>query len=238
MPDAVIVDDERPARRALRTLLAPHPEIRVVGEAETLRGALEVIRATEADTVFLDVQLGRESGLDLVPELDPDVAVVFVTAFDRYAVRAFELNALDFLLKPIMPERLATAISRLTRARPPSPPPATRLQPEDFLFVRAGAHMRFLKIGTIVTVAAEGPATLVRLAGGEVVSVRKAIGEWEDRLPLGQFARIHRSTIVNLEFVVGVDDWFHSAYQIRLRGVADPVPVSRRYAALLRSRLR
>jgi two-component system LytT family response regulator len=237
MPAAVIVDDERLARRALRALLASHPDVTIVGEAETVEGAAEVIRATDADTVFLDVQLDGESGLDLLPRLDERIAVIFVTAFDRYAVRAFEINALDYLLKPVSPERLAAAVARLCGPSAAAATHSTLLSPNDFLFVRTGSHMRFIKISTIVTVRAEGPGTLVRLWNGSELAVRKAIGEWEGRLPSSTFLRIHRSTLINLEFVERVDDWFHSTYQIHMRGGSAPLQVSRRYAMALRQRL-
>src|SRR5215217_7022642 len=100
----------------MRALLAGHAEVTVVGEAETVATAAEVVRATEADVVFLDVQLEGELGFDLLPLLEPGVAVIFVTAHDRYAVRAFEQHALDYLLKPVQRERIAGAIARLGTA--------------------------------------------------------------------------------------------------------------------------
>ena len=237
MRAAVIVDDERLARRGLRALLGRHPDIAVVGEAETLRGATEVIRATDADTVFLDVQLGEESGLDLLPDLDPRIAVIFVTAFDKYAVRAFEANALDYLLKPVSAERLAAAVARLAGRADPAAPRSGSLVGDDFLFIRAGAQMRFVRVSTLVTVVAEGATTVIRLSNGSELSVRKSIGEWEERLPPSMFLRIHRSALINLEFVERVDDWFHATYQIHMRGVKAPLQVSRRYAMALRQRL-
>ena len=234
---AVIVDDERLARRELRSLLEAHPAVSVVGEAETLRAAAEVVRAAEADVVFLDIQLQGESGLDLLPLLDPAVAVVFVTAYDHYAVRAFELNALDYLLKPVAPARLAAALRRLAPAAEPRPESAAALDYGDYLFLRVGDRMRFLKVSAVVAVLAEGDYTTVRLAGGESALVRKAIREWEGRLPARHFVRIHRSALVNLEFVERVEDWFNATYQVYLRGLPRPLPMSRRCAAELRDRL-
>src|SRR3954462_3946687 len=115
MRNAIIVDDERLARRELRAMLEEShaSAVRVVAEAESVRTAAELVRTCDADVVFLDVQLAGESGLELLPLIDPTVAVVFVTAFDQYAVRAFEVNALDYLLKPVAPARLARAVERL-----------------------------------------------------------------------------------------------------------------------------
>jgi two-component system LytT family response regulator len=237
MRRAVIVDDERLARRSLRSLLAAHENIDIVGEAETVRGAADVVRASEADTVFLDVQLGEESGLDLLPDLEEHVAVIFVTAFDRYAVRAFEVNALDYLLKPVSASRLTAAIERLREAEALETDTPTPLSYDDFLFVRAAGRMRFLKVRTIASIEARGNATQVRLASGEIADVRKSIGEWETRLPASQFVRIHRSVLINLDYVDRVEDWFHATYRVHMRGGGPALSISRRYAAQLRSRL-
>lgn len=111
---ALLVDDERLARRELRSLLAAHREIEVVGEAATVDAAVERLRLTGATLIFLDVQLKGESGFDLLPRIAPDIAVIFVTAHDQYAVRAFDVHAVDYLLKPVEPTRLAAAIAQLT----------------------------------------------------------------------------------------------------------------------------
>src|SRR5688500_4135397 len=120
---AVIVDDERLARRELRTLLeeAHADQVHIVGEAASVDEAARLVNATDADVVFLDIQLAGEMGMDLLPMLGPDVDVVFVTAYDAYTLRAFELNALDYLLKPVAPERLAVTVNRLAAAQPPAP---------------------------------------------------------------------------------------------------------------------
>ena len=117
----VIVDDERLARRELRTLLeeAHADQVHVVGEAGTVAEAARLAHTTDADVVFLDIQLAGETGMDLLPLLGADVDVVFVTAYDEHALRAFEVNALDYLLKPVAPERLAVTVSRLAAAQPP-----------------------------------------------------------------------------------------------------------------------
>jgi two-component system LytT family response regulator len=114
---ALIVDDERLARKELRSMLSERPEIIVEGEAETVAEAAELIRAEEPDIVFLDVHMHGESGFDLLDKVDVTFKVIFVTAFDAYAIRAFEVNALDYLLKPVNPERLARAVERLCEKR-------------------------------------------------------------------------------------------------------------------------
>ena len=214
--------------------------VRVVGEAETVRGAAELARTADADVVFLDIQLDGESGLDLLEHLDPSVAVVFVTAYDRYAVRAFEVNALDYLLKPVAPARLARAVARLGTqpAEAPATPGAGRLEPDDRLFLRLGERMGFLRIAAIASIVADGDYTALRTADGRTVRVRTAIRDWEDRLPAHAFVRVHRSAIVNLDHVERVEEWSHFSYHLHVKGSTEPIVMSRRYAAQVRARLR
>jgi two-component system LytT family response regulator len=235
---AIIVDDERLARRELRAMLEEShaSAVRVAGEAESVRAAAELVRTCDADVVFLDVQLAGESGLELLPLLDPSVAVVFVTAFDQYAVRAFEVNALDYLLKPVAPARLARAVDRLGapndgRAAESAGP---KLDYQDRLFLRLDDRMGFVKVADIVTIGADGDYSVVRLTGGRTHRARKSLREWAARLPENGFVRVHRSTIVNLEFVERVEEWSHFSYRLYLRGVAEPVTMSRRYAGQLK----
>jgi two-component system, LytTR family, response regulator len=234
---AVIVDDERLARRELRTLLEEHAEqVRVAGEAGTVAEAARLVNATAADVVFLDIQLAGETGMDLLPLLDADVDVVFVTAYDQHALRAFEVNALDYLLKPVAPERLTVTVSRLAAA---APPPAARetVTYEDRLFLRLGTERAFVRVRDIMVIGAEGDGSTLRLAPHLVQKPSaKSLREWEQRLPDRQFVRIHRSTIVNLEYVERLEPWSHASQRVYLRGLPEPMTMSRRFAARLRDR--
>jgi two-component system LytT family response regulator len=236
--NAIIVDDERLARRELRAMLeeAHASTVRVVAEAESVRTAAELVRTCDADVVFLDVQLAGESGLDLLPLIDPSVAVVFVTAFDQYAVRAFEVNALDYLLKPVAPARLARAVERLARPNDErsAAAPTPKLDYDDRLFLRLDDRMGFVKVADIVSIVSDGDYSVVRLSVGRTHRARKSLREWAARLPDNAFARVHRSTIVNLEFVERVEEWSHFSYRLYLRGSAEPVTMSRRYAGQLK----
>jgi two-component system, LytTR family, response regulator len=230
----LVVDDERLARRELRRLLATQEGVEVIGEAESVRGAAEVARAAEADLVLLDIQLGSESGFDLIPLLDPGVRVIFTTAFDQYAIRAFEAEALDYLLKPVSPERLARALRRIHADETPRPTrPLTR---DDVIIVRTGSQPRTVSVRDIAAVTAQGQRSEVALVGGEMVTVRRSLTEWEQRLPQASFVRVHRSTLVNLEAVVRMDEWSHGAYRIHVRGGSTPIVTSRRCAVRLRAR--
>ena len=236
MRNAIIVDDERLARRELRVMLEEsHADVvRVVGEAERVQTAAELVRTCDADVVFLDVQLSGESGLDLVPLIDPQVDIVFVTAFDQYAVRAFEVNALDYLLKPVAPARLARAVERLAAPNESDDARVTRLEYQDRLFLRLDDRMGFVKVAEIVSIVADGDYSNVRLVGGRTHRARKSLREWLARLPESAFARVHRSTIVNLEHVERVEEWSRFSYRLHLRGASDPVTMSRRYAGQLK----
>ena len=238
MRNAIIVDDERLARRELRAMLEEShaSAVRVVAEAESVRTAAELVRTCDADVVFLDVQLAGESGLELLPLIDPSVAVVFVTAFDQYAVRAFEVNALDYLLKPVAPPRLARAVERLGKPNDGSVGAAVapKLDYRDRLFLRLDDRMGFVKVADIVSIVSDGDYSNVRLAGGRTHRARKSLREWAGRLPENSFARVHRSTIVNLEFVERVEEWSHFSYRLYLRGAVEPVTMSRRYAGQLK----
>ena len=231
----VIVDDERLARRELRALLEVVPEVAVVGEAETVQTAAEVVRATDADAVFLDVQLREEVGFDLLPLLPTDTQVVFVTAFEQYALRAFEHAAIDYLLKPVAPQRLVAAISRLATAPAPERLPDSLLY-DDFLFLRVNGRMRFIKVRGIAAISASGNESTLWLAGGAQLTVRKGIGDWQHRLPKPWFTRIHRGAIVNLDYVDRLEDWSHASHLVYLRGFSEPLPMSRRFASEMRAR--
>ena len=235
---ALIVDDERLARRELRTLLeeAHSDQVHVVGEAASVSAAARLVQATDADVVFLDIQLGGETGMDLLPMLDPDVDVVFVTAYDKYTLRAFEVNALDYLLKPVEPERLAVTINRLAAAQTP---PATRetVTYDDRLFLRLGQERAFVKVRDIAAIEADGDGSTLLLAPRLTRKPSaKSLREWEQRLPDRYFVRIHRSTIVNLEYVERMEPWSHASQHVYLRGLPEPMTMSRRFGARLRER--
>ena len=234
---AVIVDDERLARNKLRSLLAQHPQIRLVGEADGVDSAVETIERTRPEVVFLDIQMPGKSGFELVNHVNLPLKIIFVTAFDEYAIRAFEVNALDYLLKPVNPERLAKAIERL--ATPPTAPEKSSrpLEYDDFLFLPFGDSSRFLRVREIKCIRAADVYSEIFTAGGEKTLVLKPLNEWEERLPEKHFIRIHRSTIISIEFVERVEKSFNYSYDVYLRGVGEPFTMSRRYAARLKDKM-
>jgi two-component system LytT family response regulator len=234
---AIVVDDERLARRELARLLAPHADtIEIVGEADSVDAGVALVAAHDPDVVFLDIQMPRRSGFELLEACEVRGRVVFVTAHDVHAIRAFEVNALDYLMKPVHPDRLAQTIGRLVTATPPpAAEPAARLQPDDRLFLSEGRAARFVRVASIACLrGADDYAELVLVDGGRVLS-RRTLREWEERLP-ETFARVHRTAIANLDLVERVERTSPDAYRIVLRGIADPIPLSRRHAARLKER--
>lgn len=230
---AMIVDDERLARARLRSLLARHPELCVVAEADSVENALAALAPARPDVVFLDVQMPGESGFDLLERAPSAFRVVFVTAFDHYAVRAFEVNALDYLLKPVQADRLAAAIDRLQSPAPGAVPvPGLTLQ--DSLFLSFGGRPRFVRLSAIRSITAAGAYSEVTAADGARSLVLRPLGEWESRLPAKTFIRIHRSAIVNVDHVERMEDAPGYRCHVYLSGEAAPLVMSRRRASQLR----
>ncbi len=234
---AVIVDDERLARQKLRAMLSVHPKIQVIGEADGVESAAKLIAQAQPEVIFLDIQMPGASGFELLNLLTRPVKIIFVTAFDEYAIRAFEVNALDYLLKPVNPERLANAVARLSEAAEPHVLLSRPLEYDDFLFLPFGNGSRFLKISEIKCICAAGSYSEVISADNQKSLVLKPLNEWEERLPDKHFARIHRAAIINIAFVEQTEKWFNYSYQVRLRGLAEPFTMSRRYAARLKEKL-
>jgi two-component system, LytTR family, response regulator len=236
MMSAIIVDDERLARRELVSLLKVHPEIAIAGEAASVDEAAALVRTVDPDAVFLDIQMPRRSGFELLEAADVRGRVIFVTAHDVHAIRAFEVNALDYLLKPVHPARLAVAIGRLlAAAEAPRPVTAATLEPDDQLFLTEGRAARFVRVRTIVCIRGAGDYSEVVLPDGKQLLSPRPLKDWEARLPAQSFARVHRTAIVNLDHVERVERATEDAFRVFLRGMPEPVPLSRRHAARLRS---
>lgn len=233
---AIIVDDERLARNQLRSMLAEHSAIQVIGEADSVQTAIDAIRDLKPDVIFLDVQMPGETGFDLLHRVESPLKIIFVTAFDEYAIRAFEVNALDYLLKPVNPDRLARSIERLSAARESSENRASAIEYDDHLFLTIDGASRFIKASAIARISAAGPYSEVFTADAKKALVLKSLREWEERLPEKYFMRIHRSTIINIEYVDRIEKWFNYSYQVYLRGFGEPLVMSRRHAARLKGR--
>lgn len=239
---AVLIDDEPLARLELRRLLQAHPHVTIIGEAGTLDEARALLGRPGYDLVFLDVQLRGGSGFELLDGIAPGAEVIFVTAFDRYAVRAFEVNALDYLLKPVSAARIAGALQRL-EAQPrgvtavPAPPEAA-LTLDDRVFVRSGTTTRFVPVATICAVKSCENYTELLLLSGERVLVLRTLKSWEGVLPEPAFTRIHRQAIVNLARVTKIERAGEEELLFHLDAPHPALPASRRQIAEVRDRLK
>ena len=233
---ALIVDDERLARTELRRLLAAHPALTIVGEAANALEAHAAIAALAPDLVFLDVQMPGGSGFDLLASLDAAPAVIFTTAFDQYALRAFDVSALDYLLKPIEPARLAHALRKLEpkTAAPPAPAPDKdkAMAVDGKVFIKDGERCWFVALEQIMLFESEGNYTRVYFDANRPLMLR-SLNQLEARLDPARFLRVSRRQIINLDFVASVAPGPGAGMVLTLKGDIK-VPMSRRRAAQFR----
>ncbi len=231
----LIIEDNAAARAGLREQLKAHPEIAVVGEAGTVGRAKTLFALNDYDLVFLDVRLRGGLGFDLIPHVSADARVIFVTAFDEYALRAFEVNALDYLLKPVTPERLATALERV--APEASRVTTKRLQRDDLVHLKTDTGSHFVPVHSITAILAELNYTLVHLESGMRHLVRRSLQSWEEQLDADVFVQASRDALVNLDHVILHEADENKCGLLHLTGRRDPVRVSRRQWPLVRARL-
>jgi two-component system LytT family response regulator len=239
----LIVDDEVPARERLKRLLADIEGVELAGEAEDGPQAVELIERKHPDLVLLDIQMPGLDGFGVIEALEEPPPIVFVTAYDEYAIRAFEVNALDYLLKPFSRERLEIAIHRAQEAQAEERDWSPRLAPllESLasqghyltrLAVRDGNHIRVLDVGEVDWIGIEHEQTLVHV-GSKAYPVRRTLADLEARLDPTCFFRAHRSAIVNLDQVKEIVPWFKGSHKLRLTTGAE-VELSRARARALR----
>ncbi|HEY1141869.1 MAG TPA: LytTR family DNA-binding domain-containing protein [Lysobacter sp.] len=233
----LIVDDTRLARQELRTLLADLADVECIGEADDVPAAQQTIAKLRPDLVLLDIQMPSGTGFDVLDGLDSAPMVVFTTAYDHYAVRAFEANALDYLVKPVVPERLAAAIAR-ARARQASgstETPRELLGPEDQVFLRDGERCWFVALHEISRIVVDGNYARVWFRD-EKAMLARSLSALEARLDPAMFFRANRNTLVNLRMVKNIDLSMADGYDLTLKD-GSVVEVSRRQARELRERL-
>lgn len=229
---ALVVDDEPLARRELRRLLRPFSWMEIVGEAGDVEEARERIDALLPDVVFLDIQMPGGTGFDLLNQLDRVPRIIFTTAYDHYAVKAFDVSALDYLLKPVEPERLAAALGKL-KASVQAATPSTAGQLEQ-LFVRDGPRCWFVPLREVAAFTAEG--NYVRLHWGRVQPLLgRSLTALEGKLDAQRFFRANRRQIVNLDFVTGIEAGEGGRLHVQLRDGPE-IEISRRQARVFRVR--
>jgi len=253
---AILVDDERLMRQHLRGHLKVYPDMTIVGEADSVAAAWELIAREKPEVVFLDVQMSPEEGFALLPLLEKmsePPSVVFVTAFDEYAIRAFETNALDYLTKPVNPDRLKRTVERIRQdqmlrrvigAAPlmpgpngsdGSPPPVPReipdagqrLGPEDLVMLSEKPSLRMIRSREIRAVESQGNYTLFYLDADMTILINRPLHHWEERLPEELFLKATRSLLVNAELISRIVKLTRDEYELAFSGLSKPFTVGR-----------
>jgi two-component system, LytTR family, response regulator len=234
---AIIIDDERLARKELRSLLNKYHEIDVVDECANAEEAIESISNNHPDIIFLDIQMPGMNGFELLNELDRVPKVIFVTAYDDYAIKAFEVNALDYLLKPVNPERLEDAINKVVKSKINIPQhipqdDQKKLSENDQIFLKDGEKCWFVTLKDVRMFESEG--NYVRVYFNEFKPlILKSLNSLEERLDQKVFFRANRKFIINLKWVSSIENWFNGGLQVQLKG-GERIEISRRQAARFR----
>jgi len=236
----LIVDDERLARNELKRLLEPYDHLDVVGEAVNGEDALDQIADLQPDLLFLDIQMPGKNGFEVLAELKGKVPeIIFTTAYDEYALKAFEFNALDYLLKPIEPSRLEAAIKRLEHDGSEEHDEKTisssgfglnekTLGENDQVFIKDGEKCFFIKLGNVRLFESIGNYVRLHFDGGKPMILR-SLNALEDRLDPQEFFRANRKHIINLRMIEGIEPYFSGGLLLKLKG-GDKIEVSRRQA--------
>ena len=229
---ALIVDDERLARKELNSLLKEFPEIEVAGEAVNADDAFEKIGELKPELIFLDIQMPGKTGFELLEMLDKAPIVVFTTAYDQFAIKAFEFNAFDYLLKPIDTERLASVIQKIIAEHKPAEPagaPVEKLSSNDQVFVKDGEKCWFVKLEKIRLFESDGNYIKVYFDNVRPM-IHKSLNALDEKLDDKSFFRASRKHIINLGWVETIEPWFNGGLMVQLKG-GDKVEVSRRQAS-------
>lgn len=234
MQKAVIIDDERLARNELKKLLQDFPEVEVIGEAANANEGIEKIESLSPDIIFLDIQMPGKTGFDMLCELEKAPQVIFTTAYDEFALKAFEVNALDYLMKPVEPKRLADALHKLQHAEEKEMTASISnvnrgtLGENDQVFVKDGERCWFVKLNEVRLFESVGNYAKVFFAGNKPL-ILKSLNALEERLDEKVFFRANRKHIVNLRMIDKVEPYFNGGLLLDLKG-GEKIEVSRRQA--------
>ena len=233
---ALVIDDERLARKELIKLLEDFPEIEILGEAANADEAFELINSLNPDLLFLDIQMPGKTGFELLEMLDSVPKVIFTTAYDEYALKAFEVNALDYLLKPIQLDRLNETITKL---EPPKQEVTEEKEPKlglkDQVFVKDGDKCWFVSLKDIRYFESDGNYIKVFFDTFKPM-IHKSLNALDEKLNDRDFFRASRKHIINLSWVESIEPWFNGGLMVKLKG-GDKVEVSRRQAAKFKEKM-
>lgn len=236
----IIVEDSRLARNELKELIKMHPELEVVGEAENVDIAYKMINELKPHLIFLDINMPEKDGFELLEMLDDVPVTVFTTAFDEYAIKSFEYNALDYLLKPINEKRFGDAVQKIKEkvnsdGVEQEQMPIQLLVEESQIFIKDGEKCWLVKIGEIGLFEIVGNYTRVYFKE-EKPLIYKSLNQIEERLPQNLFFRANRQQIINLKYIKSVDNWFNGKLKATMQNGAE-VEISRRQSSLFKDML-
>lgn len=226
----IIVDDERLAREGLKNLLKEYPEIEITGEAGNVDEALDLIDKLRPQLMFLDIEMPEKNGFDLLEELIDTPCVVFTTAYNEFAIKAFEVNALDYLLKPIQPARLREALTRIKKeiSEIDQDKERNRLDEKDQVFIRDGDRCWFVKLEDIRLIESAGNYAKIFFDKFHPL-IHKTLNALDERLSTSMFFRANRQQIINLRYIDKIEPFFNSGFLIYMKD-GTKVEVSRRQA--------
>lgn len=241
----IIIDDEQLARELLREYIDDLPDLDIIGEAAKGKDAVELIDSLKPDLIFLDVQMPGMTGFDVLDDINHDPHVIFTTAYDQYAIKAFEKNAVDYLLKPLDKERFELAVKRaLERMRLEqnnvgemlrNMKAENRTSYDSHIFVQKSEKLINLSIEEIMFLEASGDYTILTTKADQFVS-SSGIGKLEEILNPETFIRVHRSTIININFLKEIEKHFNGGMVVKMQN-GKSFPVSRTYAKLIRRKV-
>ncbi|MAJ51839.1 MAG: DNA-binding response regulator [Flammeovirgaceae bacterium] len=241
---AIIIDDERLARKELNNLLENYPEIEIVDQAVNADEAFEKIKQLDPDLIFLDIQMPGKTGFELLEELEKVPKVIFTTAYDEFAIKAFDVNALDYLLKPIQEERLKDAIAKVLavetsaiaeRAQGGSLETKQSLSVNDQVFVKDGDRCWFISLKEIRLFESDGNYIKVYFNNVKPM-IHKSLNALDEKLDGKSFFRASRKHIINMSWIETIETWFNGGLLVQLKG-GEKVEVSRRQAARFKEKM-
>jgi len=238
MIKALIIDDERLARQEIMNSLAEFPEIEVIGECANAMEGIEKIEALDPDLIFLDIQMPGKDGFQMLEELETVPEVIFVTAYDDHAIKAFEVNALDYLLKPLQEDRLAEAVHKVIDKKKKEKEVFSDQEPlteKDQVFVKDGEKCWFVHLSEVRLFESEGNYVKVHFEDNRPM-ILKSLNNLDKRLDERVFFRANRKHIINLNWVANIDNWFNGGLMVELKG-GEKIEISRRQAAKLKEKM-
>lgn len=242
----IIVEDDPASVKLLKEFLKSFDFVEVVGEATTYQDAEKLIKSSgKIDLIFMDIDLNGASGLDLIAFVNPQTKILFITGYADFAVKAFEFNTIDYIVKPISFERLKKALGRVnivekekdavSEKEEPHHPAHQRFTIDNMILMNIDNELKFIKIKDINYIEAKGNYTTVFLVDNSSFTTYGLIKVWEDKLPNDDFFRIHRSTIVNLHNVIKIEKGTYDTGILYLKGITKPFEVSRNYFSIIKN---